>query len=255
MMHGTLTDANILRITHLIHELAHVSHHLINRFSYLPSYLANNRLPYHLRGLTLGHLKATADGLLGDTNVSHVPKGVGWLKNKCSKFNEEKQDSEFPMKPNFHVIDKCFVKNTTNSDESARTAIPKQVIRAAGVPDAPVKNCCYAQLQQSFTDAPGILHKDDANVNVKNNQGWTPLHIAAYYGHVETCAFLLDCGAAIDDKNDFNEASFRKCKMMAMVKILSCAHCFRIVMQTDADKFKVRSTGTELIKDTHGIKM
>ena len=79
MMHGTLTDANILRITHLIDELAHVSHHLINRFSYLPSYLANNRLPYHLRGLTLSQLKVSADGLLGDIDALHVPKGVGWL--------------------------------------------------------------------------------------------------------------------------------------------------------------------------------
>jgi len=56
-----------------------------------------------------------------------VPKGVGWPDNKCSKFNEEKQNSEFPMKPNLYAIDKFFVKNTTNSDESLRTAIPKEV--------------------------------------------------------------------------------------------------------------------------------
>ena len=77
MIHGTLTDTNILRITYLIDELARVSHHPINRFSYLPSYLANNRLPYDLRGLTLGQLKATSDGLLRYTDVLHVPKGVG----------------------------------------------------------------------------------------------------------------------------------------------------------------------------------
>ena len=48
--------------------------------------------------------------------------------------------------------------------------------------------------------------------------------------------------------------SCRTRKMVVIVRIWSCAHCFRIVMQTDADNLKVRLNIIELTKDTHAHK-
>ena len=92
----------------MIDELARISHHPINRFSCLASYSVNNRIPYHLCELTLGQQKATADWPLGDTDAVCVPKGIGWLRNYFSNFNEENQDAEFAMNPNLYAIDKIL---------------------------------------------------------------------------------------------------------------------------------------------------
>jgi len=41
-----------------------------------------------------------------------------------------------------------------------------------------------------------------SDVNVKNNDGWTPLHSAAYYGHFEIVKYLVEHGADIIAKNN-----------------------------------------------------
>jgi len=40
-----------------------------------------------------------------------------------------------------------------------------------------------------------LLLERGANPNAKNNNGWTPLHIAAHEGHVEIVKILLERGA------------------------------------------------------------
>ena len=37
----------------------------------------------------------------------------------------------------------------------------------------------------------------DANVNSYAYDGWTPLHLAAFFGHLEAARFLLDAGADV----------------------------------------------------------
>ena len=40
-----------------------------------------------------------------------------------------------------------------------------------------------------------ILQRDASAVNLPNTDGWTPLHLAAFYGHREAATVLLDHGA------------------------------------------------------------
>jgi len=50
------------------------------------------------------------------------------------------------MAPNLHALDKFFVQPTTSTDTKERNKIPDSVLKTIGVPEAPDKTCCYAQL-------------------------------------------------------------------------------------------------------------
>ncbi|XP_042229027.1 oxysterol-binding protein-related protein 1-like [Homarus americanus] len=44
----------------------------------------------------------------------------------------------------------------------------------------------------------------------KSNQGWTPLHLASYFGHYDVAEALLQHGAAIDELNDAGDTPLHK---------------------------------------------
>jgi len=44
-----------------------------------------------------------------------------------------------------------------------------------------------------------LIDEKKADFNVKNNYGWTPLHLAAYSGNLDLVKYLID-----DKKADFN---------------------------------------------------
>lgn len=46
-----------------------------------------------------------------------------------------------------------------------------------------------------------LLLDHGANVNLQTDRGWTLLHTAAYYGHVDLVQLLLDYGADVNSKN------------------------------------------------------
>lgn len=50
-----------------------------------------------------------------------------------------------------------------------------------------------------------ILLENGADVDITNGKGWTPLHIASYYGHLEVAQMLLDYGA--DPKAETNKGN------------------------------------------------
>ena len=47
-----------------------------------------------------------------------------------------------------------------------------------------------------------ILHVGSATVHARNTLRQTPLHLAAFFGHKDLCAWLLDNGAKINSKAD-----------------------------------------------------
>ena len=44
----------------------------------------------------------------------------------------------------------------------------------------------------------------------KSNQGWTPLHLATYFGHAQMVQLLLDNGADVDALNDAGDTALHK---------------------------------------------
>ena len=57
---------------------------------------------------------------------------------------------------------------------------------------------CHAD----FTDIAQFLIDKRANINAKDNNGWTSLMKASAYGHIEIVQFLIDNGANINAKDN-----------------------------------------------------
>ena len=52
-----------------------------------------------------------------------------------------------------------------------------------------------------------MLLEHGANVNARNNRGWTPLHSAALFGRVDAATLLLANGAELSAKTDVGETA------------------------------------------------
>ena len=89
------------------------------------------------------------------------------------------------------TLDRCF-KNTNILEAKDKSANGKGLINL-------VKGKGYAPLVKK-------LLKEGADVNLKNDLNYTPLHIASEKGHLEVAEMLIDFGNAdvdVKDKNQF----------------------------------------------------
>ena len=85
------------------------------------------------------------------------------------------------------------------TDEGFRGRWPRCT---AGIRASPI---CFSVTAPSSTRSPRrpsgarissiLLDRGEADVGARSADGWTPLHLAAYFGHRETAAMLLDRGA------------------------------------------------------------
>ena len=50
-----------------------------------------------------------------------------------------------------------------------------------------------------------MLEKEGADVDARNESGWTPLHTAANYGRVEAIKVLLEAGAKVNAEDTFGK--------------------------------------------------
>lgn len=56
----------------------------------------------------------------------------------------------------------------------------------------------------------------------KSNQGWTPLHLASYFGHRDVTELLLQHGAGIDELNDAGDTPLHKAALTNREVSLDC---------------------------------
>jgi ankyrin repeat protein len=71
--------------------------------------------------------------------------------------------------------------------------------------------CCIITEDMTATetaDAVGLIDQG-ADVHVKSNNGWTPLHFACWYGHAEVVKALLEKGADVHAKPNDGKTPLR----------------------------------------------
>ena len=68
-------------------------------------------------------------------------------------------------------------------------------------------------------------------MNAQDYVGWTPLHEAANFGHLETVNYLLDYGADIDHRGDAG--------ITPLIDAASCGHVqmMQLLIERGANKF------------------
>ncbi|CAE1172053.1 OSBPL1_2 [Acanthosepion pharaonis] len=68
------------------------------------------------------------------------------------------------------------------------------------------------------------LRKLDINLNCKgtqrSNKGWSPLHLAAYFGHAEVVKLLLEAGAEVNVQNDMGDTPLHRAAYTAREDIV-----------------------------------
>lgn len=91
-------------------------------------------------------------------------------------------------------------------DQAGKSKAPRNPGRRARVPESPDEQRAQALLFAAIhgrTDVAALLLEKGVDPGVKGSQGFTPLHWAAWKGHVATLNVLLKYGAPLEAKNDY----------------------------------------------------
>jgi ankyrin repeat protein len=83
-----------------------------------------------------------------------------------------------------------------------RSAMVSAILNLGVKPD--LFEACAAGLAD---DLQHLLWENPGRVNERSHDGWTPLHLAAFFGHVSIATILLDAGAGMLTISNNNEAN------------------------------------------------
>jgi ankyrin repeat protein len=98
------------------------------------------------------------------------------------------------------------VSDVINLDEQAIISI----LRENNLLDNPDEALFWALKNDQPEIAKWLITTGRANVNVKDKIGDTPLHFAAFKGHIEVTEVLINAEADLDAKNHYGRTALRE---------------------------------------------
>jgi Ankyrin repeats (3 copies) len=89
----------------------------------------------------------------------------------------------------------------------------------------------YAALEGRVVDVAAYLHGHGGEVNLADEDGYTPLHFAAQQQHADVAAVLIEAGADLNARNRFgNTALWGRCSTCAAGTARLCVSFWTLVL-------------------------
>lgn len=89
-----------------------------------------------------------------------------------------------------------------------------------------IPSLSFCLLQIDHKDVIELLLKNGADVNVKNNEQWTPLHAASYFGYLDVVQLLLDRRADVNAKNNYGNGPIHLASDAGKLNFRTKRNCF-----------------------------
>ena len=64
-------------------------------------------------------------------------------------------------------------------------------------------------------DCIRVLFKHGAEVNIKNRDGWPPVHLALTHGNLSSMVYLIECGAKMEEYTQMRIVEYRKVEKLS----------------------------------------
>eukprot|EP00794_Sanderia_malayensis_P004237 gene4237-4800_t len=69
--------------------------------------------------------------------------------------------------------------------------------------------------QEGDVDCIRVLVKHGADVNIKNKEGWPPVHLALSHSNIPAMVYLIECGANMEGYTKSRVEEFQKAKLIS----------------------------------------
>ncbi len=82
-------------------------------------------------------------------------------------------------------------------------------------PDGNGETLLHRAAQEGDIDCIRVLVKYGANVNVKDKQGWPPVHTALRHANIPAMVYLVECGTDMEEYTRLRVEEFRRAEAMS----------------------------------------